>query len=110
MSIQQYGNKNTTNITHLSYNTEWQIYDTCAVNKTIVTSEDLNWYECFYLYWLVYMIFFLFKLLSIRWVTSYVVYIKRESIYHSYTLLMPCTVLSMLSILLFLLPPDSGNI
>jgi hypothetical protein len=59
MVILQFGNKNVTNITHLAYNTEWLIYDTCALNKTIKTSQDLDW-----------------------WVTSYVVFIKRESIYH----------------------------
>lgn len=67
MVILQYGNKNVTNITHLAMNTEWFIYDTCALNKTITTSADLHWS-----------------------VTSYVLYIKRESIYHFYTLLMPC--------------------
>lgn len=59
MEILQYEKKNFTNITHLAYNTEWNIYSTCALNKTIKTSQDLEW-----------------------WVTSYVVYIKRESIYH----------------------------
>jgi nicotinic acetylcholine receptor, invertebrate len=67
MVIQQYGNKNVTNLTHLTYNTEWMVYDTCAINKTIITGHELEW-----------------------WVTSYVIYIKRESIYHIYTLLMPC--------------------
>ena len=67
MKIQQFGNKNVTNITHLSYNTEWQIYHTCALDKIIVTTEDLHW-----------------------WVTSYVIYIKRHTSYHIYTLLMPC--------------------
>lgn len=59
MIIRQFENKNITNTTHLAYNTEWVIYDTCALNKTIQVSNDLNW-----------------------WVTSYIVYIKRESIYH----------------------------
>jgi hypothetical protein len=86
MHILQFKNKNVTNITHLATNTEWIIYDTCAFNKTIVTSENLEWS-----------------------VTSYVLYIKRESIYHFYTLLMPCVVLSMLSVLLFWLPPDSNE-
>jgi hypothetical protein len=43
------------------------VYDTCALNVTLKTSQNLEW-----------------------WVTSYVIYIKRESIYHIYTLLMPC--------------------
>ena len=59
MHILQFKNKNVTNITHLATNTEWIIYDTCAFNKTIVASENLEWS-----------------------VTSYVLYIKRESIYH----------------------------
>lgn len=67
MTINQFGNKNTTNITHLSYNTEWNVYDTCALHKIIVTSEELYW-----------------------WVTSYVIYIKRQSAYHIYNLIMPC--------------------
>lgn len=67
MIIKQYGNKNQTNLTHLAYNTEWLISDTCALNKTITTSKDLHW-----------------------WVSKYVIHMKRESIYHIYTLLMPC--------------------
>lgn len=67
MKIQQYGNKNFTNITHLSYNTEWQVFHTCAMHKIIVTSEELHW-----------------------WVTTYVIFIKRHTAYHIYTLLMPC--------------------
>jgi len=86
MNILQFKNKNVTNITHLATNTEWIIYDTCAFNKTIITSENLEWS-----------------------VTSYVLHIKRESIYYFYTLLMPCVVLSMLSVLLFWLPPDSNE-
>jgi nicotinic acetylcholine receptor, invertebrate len=84
MMIQQTDNKNVTKLTHLAYNTEWQVYDTCAINKTIKTSVDLEW-----------------------WVTSYVIEIKRESIYYFYTLIMPCGVLSSCSLLLFWLPPDS---
>ncbi len=86
MKILQYDNKNFTNVTHISHNTEWTIYHTCASNKTIVTSENLFW-----------------------WVTNHVIYIKRQSIYHIYTIVLPCGVLSCLSILLFLLPPDSGE-
>ena len=67
MIIQQYDNKNVTNLTHLAYNTEWVVYDTCAINKTITTGHELHW-----------------------WIASYVIYIKRESMYHIYTLLMPC--------------------
>ena len=67
MKVLQFGNKNITNLTHLAYNTEWMIYETCALNTTIKTSQNLDW-----------------------WVTSYVIHIKRESIYHIYTLLMPC--------------------
>ncbi len=86
MSILQYQNKNVTNITHISQSTEWVIYHTCASNETIITSEDLYW-----------------------WVTNYVIYIKRQSIYHIYQIVLPCGVLSCLSPLLFLLPPDSGK-
>jgi hypothetical protein len=67
MTIQQYGNKNITNTTHLNANTEWEVYHTCASNKTIETSEDLFW-----------------------WVTNYVLYMKRNSSYHIYNLIMPC--------------------
>ena len=67
MVIRQNGNKNFTNLTHLASSTEWFIYDTCASNFTITTNENLHW-----------------------WVNKYVVHIKRESIYHVYTLLMPC--------------------
>ena len=67
MIVQQYGNKNVTNLTHLAYNTEWKVYDTCAINRTILTSQNLEW-----------------------WISSYVIYIRRESMYHIYTLLMPC--------------------
>jgi hypothetical protein len=67
MIIQQYENKNVTNLTHLAYNSEWMVYHNCALNKTIKTAHGLEW-----------------------WVNSYVIYIKRESIYHIYTLLMPC--------------------
>jgi len=84
MLILQYGNKNITNLTHLAQNTEWFIYNTCAMNSTIRTSANLKW-----------------------WVARYAIQIKRESIYHFYTLLMPCAVLSFCSILLFWLPPDS---
>jgi len=84
MTILQYENKNITNLTHLANNTEWYIYNTCALNKTIETSAGLKW-----------------------WLTRYVVQIKRASIYHFYTLLMPCCVLSLCSVLLFWLPPDS---
>ena len=62
MKIQQYGDKNVTNLTHLAYNTEWLISNTCAINKTINTGVDLEW-----------------------WVTSYIVEIRRESIYYFYT-------------------------
>jgi hypothetical protein len=84
MLILQYGNKNFTNLTHLAHNSEWFIYNTCALNKTIETSAGLKW-----------------------WVTRYAIQIKRESVYHFYTLLMPCCVLSLCSLLLFWLPPDS---
>ena len=67
LELLQFGNKNITNLTHLAYNTEWNTYKTCAFNTTIKTSQNLDW-----------------------WVTSYVIHIKRESIYHVYTLLMPC--------------------
>lgn len=67
MQISQFDNKNVTNVTHLSYNTEWQVYHTCAKNKIIVTNADLHW-----------------------WVTSYIIYIKRHTAYHIYTLIMPC--------------------
>jgi nicotinic acetylcholine receptor, invertebrate len=86
MTILQYENKTVTNITHLSQGTQWLVYDTCAVAKIIETSGGLYW-----------------------WVTSYVIFIKRHTVYHLYTLVMPCLVLSLLSILLFVLPPDSGE-
>ena len=60
-----------------STNTEWNVFHTCASNHTIQTNADLNW-----------------------WVTSYVIHIKRNSIYHLFTLVMPCFVLSMMSIFL----------
>jgi nicotinic acetylcholine receptor, invertebrate len=84
MTILQFDNKNVTNLTHLARDTEWAIYNTCAMNETITVSADTQW-----------------------WVTSYVIQIKRESIYHFYTLLMPCAVLSLCSLLIFWLPPDS---
>ena len=67
MIVQQYGNKNETNLTHLAYNSEWKVYHNCALNKTIKPGHGLEW-----------------------WVNSNVIYMKRESIYHFYTLLMPC--------------------
>ena len=67
MSILQFGNKNFTNVTHISHNTEWIIYHTCATNKTIMTSEHLHW-----------------------WVTRYVINIKRQSAYHINTIVLPC--------------------
>jgi hypothetical protein len=85
MIILLYGNKNITNLTYLAKNTEWRIYNTCAMNHTIKLGNDhSDW-----------------------WVTRYVIQIKRESIYHFYTLLMPCGVLSLCSLLLFWLPPAS---
>ena len=79
MIIQQLGNKNATNLTHLTYNSEWMVYDTCAINKTITTGHELEW-----------------------WVSSYAIYIKRESIYHIYTLLMPCGSINILKINFYL--------
>ena len=67
MRIKQFGNKNKTNTTHLSQNTEWQVFETCALSKEITTSEELNWD-----------------------VTSYVMHIKRQTTYYVYNLLMPC--------------------
>jgi hypothetical protein len=67
MTINQYGNKTITNITHLNQNTEWQVYQTCALHKVIETNEGLFW-----------------------WVTSYVIYIERHTVYHIYNLLLPC--------------------
>ena len=78
MSIKQFENKNVTNITHLNHNTEWNIYHTCAVNRTITTSENLNW-----------------------WVTSYVIHIKRQSMYHIYTIVLPCAGIFLVICLLF---------
>jgi len=86
LEVLLYQNKNTTNITHLSHNTEWEIYKTCAVNTTLKTSQDLEW-----------------------WVTSYTIHMKRLSLYHIYTLVMPCIVLSFLSVLLFWLPSDTNE-
>jgi hypothetical protein len=84
MIVLQHENKNITNLTHMAHNTEWLIYNTCAMNHTINLGKDLKW-----------------------WVTRYVIQIKRESIYHFYTLLMPCGVLSVCSLLLFWIPSDS---
>ncbi len=67
MKIQQFGDKNAINLTHLSASTEWDVFHTCAIHRIITTSENLNW-----------------------WVTSYVIHIKRHSLYFVYTLLMPC--------------------
>ena len=33
MTISQFGNKTTTNITHLASHSEWEVYRTCALNK-----------------------------------------------------------------------------
>lgn len=68
MVIQQYKNSNKVNITHLTHNSEWYITNTCALNTTITTSKDLDW-----------------------WVVKHVVHMKRESIYFFYILVMPCT-------------------
>ncbi len=84
MMILQYGNKNFTNLTHLAHNSEWFIYNTCALNKTIECGAN-----------------------QIFWITRYAIQIKRESIFYFYLLLMPCGVLSVCSILLFWIPPDS---
>jgi hypothetical protein len=67
MSIMQYKDLNITNTTHMSFNTEFDVMDTCAKHEVIETSADLFW-----------------------WVTSYVIYIKRHSLYQVYTLLIPC--------------------
>jgi hypothetical protein len=87
MEVLQYANKNTTNLTHLLENSEWNIYDTCAINTTYKTNSDLEW-----------------------WVTSYVIRMKRNSTYYIYTLFFPVFVLGMLSLLVFWLPADSGEI
>jgi hypothetical protein len=60
-----------------SSNTEWRIFDTCAANSTIQTSADLDW-----------------------WVVTYVIQIKRNSLYHIFTLLMPAFILSLMSMFL----------
>jgi hypothetical protein len=86
MSVKQFANKNSTNLTHLTRSTEWIISDTYATHTLEKITEDLHW-----------------------WITKYVIRIKRESIYYFYTLIMPCGVLSVLSILLFRLPPDSDE-
>ena len=86
MSIKQFENKNVTNITHLSANTEWTIFDTCASNNTIQTSVELDWS-----------------------VVTYSIRFKRNSLYHVFTLIMPSLILSLLSVFLFLMPPESGK-
>jgi len=43
MTIRQFNNNNKTNITHLTKNTEWKVYNTHASVKKIVTSEDTYW-------------------------------------------------------------------
>ncbi len=84
MMLLQYENKNVTNLTHLAHNSEWFIYNTCAINKTIECGEK-----------------------QIFWITRYAIQIKRESIFYFYFVLMPCGVLSLCSILLFWIPADS---
>jgi len=64
-------------IKNLSQNTEWNIFDTCASNITIQTSVDLDW-----------------------WVVTYAIRMKRNSLYHAFTLLMPSLILSILSMFL----------
>ena len=59
MKVQLYGNKNVTNTTHLSSNSEWLVYNTTAYSKIIETSEELLW-----------------------WVNTYVLRIKRHTTYH----------------------------
>lgn len=54
MHILQMGNKNTTNITHLNKDTEWDVFHTCALNDTIQTSTGLFWgYEYTYYYFMI---------------------------------------------------------
>ena len=67
MTIRQFDNKNKTNVTHLTKNTEWRVYNTYAGIRTIVTSEDYYW-----------------------WVSTYSIFIMRDTSYHFYNLLMPC--------------------
>ena len=43
MTIKQFNNNNKTNITHLTNNTEWKIYNTFSTVKKIVTSDDYYW-------------------------------------------------------------------
>jgi hypothetical protein len=45
LEVLQFQNKNTTNLTHMSHNTELEIYKTCAVNKTLKTSQNLGIYK-----------------------------------------------------------------
>ncbi len=63
---------------HLANNTQWKVYHTCATNKIIRTSDDLDW-----------------------WVNSYIVFMERETTYYMYNLILPCFLLSTLSMLLF---------
>ena len=67
MTIRQFDNKNKTNVTHLTKNTEWRVYNTYAGIRTIITSEDYYW-----------------------WVSTYSIFIERDTSYHFYNLLMPC--------------------
>lgn len=112
LKLRQYSSFNKSNITHLRYlymtltskfacflsvenlkefffspYSDWQVFETCASNEEITTSADLNWS-----------------------VNSYVIHIKRNTTYYFYNLLLPSLVLSLLSMLMFLLPPQSGKV
>ena len=86
MKLLQFENKNTTNITHLNQKTEWSVFHTCALNKTILTSAHLEW-----------------------WTTSYVIFIKRRNYYHMFNLIVPYLILTLCSVNIFLLPPETGE-
>ena len=49
LELLQFQNKNVTNLTHFSHNTEWNIYKTCASNTTIKTNQDLGIFAFFFI-------------------------------------------------------------
>lgn len=67
LKVEQFENKSQINLTHLIDSTEWHIFDTCATTVLQKITDELDW-----------------------WTTKYILHIERQSIYHFYTLLMPC--------------------
>ena len=67
LKLAQYEDKNTTNITHLTENSGWRVYRTCATSEIYTVSSDLH-----------------------RWINTYMICVKRNSTYHVYNLILPC--------------------